>query len=400
MEKKKNKINEKLKARNDLIDHYIEALKSDVIPWEQSWASAESPFNPVSKAKYHGINNLLLNIVSYLQGYTDPRWCTFKQASDNEWSIIKGSKATPVEYWMPYDQEQKKIITWKEYNEGTFKDVSLRCKTSYVFNAEQIDGIPEYEKEQNNQIYSSAFIKNLIKNMGVDYIETGDQAFYNSSKDVVVIPERELFKNNYGYYATQLHELSHATGHETRLNRKLKNSFGTEDYAKEELRAEIASSLLMQDLDITQTEYEMNNHAAYIKSWISILENEPNELFKAISEATDIQKYVEEKGELDKVRMETLEEFKALLSIDELFEKLFNDNQITSEEYEFCISNQEHIEDEVSDIVLSNVLNNEEIECDLISFCSTHAKYIEQICVDAVSDILNEECITNDEYSL
>lgn len=303
------KLNEKQKARNFLIDMYIESLKEDEIPWRMGWSDGSKLFNPISDKEYHGVNILTLMAVSRKEGYEDPRWCTFKQASDKGWHIKKGAKGTPVEYWMPYDTENRKWLTWSEFRDLDMDEkekCSLFCKTSYVFNAQQIEGIPEYQQEWNEWINPAPFVDRLIDNMGVDYLEAGDSAYYKPSHDRVVIPVRETFYDDYSYNSVRLHELCHATGHPSRLNRNILNPFGGEEYAKEELRAEISASFISQDIGLPVSDANLDNHKAYIQSWIKILENNPEELFKAIKDAEAIEKYALEIGEWDKVYEEEL----------------------------------------------------------------------------------------------
>ena len=135
------------------------------------------------------------------------------------------------------------------------------------------------------------FIKNTINNLGVKYSEHGNQAYYNPVTDEVVLPPREIFVDKYSYYATQLHELSHSTGNIKRLNRNMSND-NKKDYAREELIAEISSSFLMQKLNVDSKAEHFDNHKTYIKSWIEILEDKPNELFKAINESNKVVDYI------------------------------------------------------------------------------------------------------------
>ena len=102
-----------------------------------------------------------------------------------------------------------------------------------------------------------------------------------------------MFIDEYSYYATELHELCHSTGHESRLNRNLQTK-DKKEYAREELIAEISSSFLMQELNISSTAEHYDNHKAYIQSWISILKDKPNELFKAINESNKVTKFIGE----------------------------------------------------------------------------------------------------------
>ena len=380
------KINDKLQARVKLIEMYKQSLKEDKIPWIQEWATKSKPYNPVSKTKYHGINNLLLNIVSEVLGYSDPRWCTFNQIKNNGWKLdnAKG-KGIPIEYWMPFDKVNNKFLTWPQYKELVEKNedisqISLYCKTSFVFNAKFISGIPPLEnKFTNNYIYSSPFIQNLIKNLGVEYKEFGDEAYYSLKKDMVVIPEQSLFNSNYAYYSTQLHELSHSTGHENRLNRSMNNVFGSPEYAKEELRAEIASSFLAQELDIQCKDEYLNNHKAYIQDWIEILENNPDELFKAIKDAEKIQDYALKVGEWEKVQeqINTTSLYQTILSqlkkdkeyanslfrIEERLKSFYENEEIGADVYQLCLDERDTVFEKIANNITS-FLSEPEIEKD------------------------------------
>ena len=305
----KNKQN---KAREELIKMYIDSLEEGQIPWRQGWNDlVDTPRNPVTNTKYHGVNLLMLTFKGRKLGYEDPRWCTLKQANEKGWRIEKGQHGTPVEYWMPYDKEERKYLTWKQYQEKVVEarkkgeeltGIVLYCKISYAFNAKQIVGIPEYVREANEQIETAPFVENLIQNMNVNYMETGDEAYYSPDKDMVVIPERTLFENDYEYNSTRLHELCHATGHASRLERPVKNLFGSIDYAKEELRAEIASSFIGQTINLKVSDSNLDNHKAYIQSWIEVLNKEPEELFKAIKDAQKIESYVLNVGEWEMMK--------------------------------------------------------------------------------------------------
>lgn len=136
------------------------------------------------------------------------------------------------------------------------------------------------------------------------HLKKGSESYYIPSQDKIVLPKKELFNSQLAYDATKLHEMCHATGHPTRLNRPIQNSFGSKEYAKEELRAEIGSSFLVQELGLGSTDaiQDMGNHKAYIQSWIEVLENNPNELFRAVKDAEKITEYVKEKAELQKAK--------------------------------------------------------------------------------------------------
>lgn len=302
------------KAREQLIKMYTDALKEDTLPWKKGWNETYSVhhFNPVSDTKYKGVNNALLSIVSAVRGYKDPRWMTFNQIKEKGFTLenAKG-QGIPVEFWSVYDTANKTTVSIAEYNATITndpdrkKDFKMIDRIYHVFNATHIKGISDFvlEEQPKKVMNASPFIDNLIKNMNVQYTEKGNRAFYSPTTDEVVVPQSHQFHGQYEYEATRLHELCHATGHASRLNRAVDNWFGTADYAKEELRAEIASSFLAQEMDLDVSQINLDNHKAYIQNWIQTLENDPNELFRAIKDAENISTYISETGELEKFRL-------------------------------------------------------------------------------------------------
>lgn len=295
------------KMREEMINSFIDCLKKDTIPWHRGWSS-ERPFNAVTNTEYHGANALWLTYNQQAQLYKDPRWCTFKQAQSKGWKIKQGSKGTKIEFWSLYDTEEKRKLTRTEAkqltDELTAEEFTNRVKpvsnTYTVFNGEQIEGIPLYEIRKN-VLHLDEFLygrNKLIENMKVGLKEGGNEAFYSIAEDMIVLPKINQFDNEFEYITTFFHEAGHATGHVSRFNREMPSARGTDIYAREELRAEIASAFAAQafGIDYTQNKY-MENHEAYIQDYIKVLENEPNELFAAIKDAEKISDYLIEKGE-------------------------------------------------------------------------------------------------------
>lgn len=296
------------KMRRKMADSFLSALKEDVIPWERGWDLEEAPQNATTGNRYRGSNHLWLNYVAKEQGYSDPRWCTFIQAKEKGWRIKKGEKGTQIEFFTHYDKKKKKNITYQEAEqlrdelskEDYAERIMIFTKNSTVFNAEQIEGIPAREKRVEkfpaDQLLKQRNV--LLKNMNLKFEEGGDQASYSPRQDRIRMPKMEQFHDAYGYMATFLHEAAHATGHPTRLHREQSFSKGSPGYAREELRAEIASAFTAQELGTAAvTEKQMQNHKAYIQDWVKILEKEPEELFAAVREAQGISDYLIEKGE-------------------------------------------------------------------------------------------------------
>lgn len=272
---------------------------------EKGWQSVnEVPRNAVTGKNYKGLNRFWLSMVSMANGLEDPRWATFKQIQDKGWKLAKGSKGMEVEYWSPYDFQNKKNLSWKEFGalqqDPDRKDhIGIIAKYYHVFNAKDIEGIPELIKESKQQIVSDKIIEKLSENMGVPIInDGGDRAFYRVTEDKIHLPAKEHFYSDYEYNATALHELSHATGAAHRLNRNLKNTFGSKEYAYEELVAEISSCFMGEHLAIEQSQSHMDNHKAYVQSWISEITEKPATLIQAIKDADQAANYLEFHAEL------------------------------------------------------------------------------------------------------
>ncbi len=278
----------------------IEQLKAGTAPWQKPWSADglpefELPYNTVSGKRYRGINVFsLLNA-----GYEDPRWVTFKQATDNGWQVRRGEKASLVQFVKTNGLVPKKDEQGKPVLDENGKPAKVRVRfdrpiisTAWVFNAHQVDGMPERKAPKLSELAwdplerAEALI--TATKAGISH-QAGDRAYYNSRLDHIVMPEKAQFDTPDKYYATILHELGHWTGHTSRLDRKLGNGFGTEDYAREELRAEIASMIIGQELHIG---HDPGQHAAYVDSWVSILEKTPFEIHAASADAERIFNYL------------------------------------------------------------------------------------------------------------
>lgn len=288
--------------RQILTDRLIEQIESGTAPWQKPWDAKAGiprlPYNPTSGKEYRGANSLYLS----MYGRGDPRWCTYKQAVAEGWQVRKGEKGALVEYWKFYDEQPavddrgRPIV---DPETGKQKTISVQLERpqrfrAVVFNAEQMDGVPELVKgprmyewdpmERAEQILSSSG--------ATIFHDQNDRAYYTSARDEIHMPGRDQFDSPQGYYSTALHELGHWTGHESRLDRKLGNGFGTPDYAKEELRAELASYFLADKLGIPHEAGGLDQHAAYIKSWVKVLKDDKDEIFRAARDAEQITEYV------------------------------------------------------------------------------------------------------------
>lgn len=279
-------------------DKIIESLKQGTAPWIKPWKADELynalPYNPVTNKPYNGINSINL----LLSGYEDPRWLTFKQALSINAIVKKGEKATLIQYWQYTEtvdktDEQGNVILGENGKPEKIEVQLERPKVffAYVFNAEQINNMPKLEKKpalDNFKVIEEA--ENILKASGATIEHKGNRAYYSSTQDKITLPPKEQFLNEGAYYTTALHELGHWTGHEDRLNRDLLHPFGSKEYAKEELRAEISSFLFNGKIGL---DYDPAQHLSYIESWVEILEDKPSEIFKATSDATKIVTFLE-----------------------------------------------------------------------------------------------------------
>ncbi len=296
MAKAQKSMAEKKPFHEVVAERLIEQLKAGTAPWQKPWEPGQPgafmPMNPTTGKRYKGINAIHL----MAQGRGDARWLTYKQAEAVGAQVKKGERGTPVQYWKFSDEYEKRdeqgrpVLDAK--GEPAKETVVLerpRVFFATVFNAEQVDGLPPLErKEQTWDAQERA--EAILSASGADIRHgAGDRAFYRPASDSIHLPEKGQFQSADRYYATALHELGHWTGHESRLARDLVHPFGSEGYAKEELRAEIASMILGDELGVG---HDPGQHAAYVGSWVKALEDDPLEIFRAAAEAEKIHAYV------------------------------------------------------------------------------------------------------------
>ena len=270
-------------------------------------AADRNAYNASTNTSYKGLNLLSLWITQNRQHFDDPRWMTFKQANDLGYKIKPGSKGTSISYWSLKNIKTDKLVTKEEYNEMTEEereDIFPVSKSYVVFNAAQISGIPELTKEERKEVIfenekARSFADRMRENMDLEVLYRGDSAYYSLTEDQVVLPPMDSFMDEQAYYATYLHEMAHATSHPNRLSRKIEGTFGTSEYAEEELRAEITASFLSLDIGFHFTEFHEQNHQSYIRSWSQKIKDNPSVIFNAIKEAQEIREYMLEKGEYE-----------------------------------------------------------------------------------------------------
>lgn len=316
-----------------LAEKIITQLQAGTAPWQRPWDAAPIglPYNESTGKSYRGSN--VMNLM--LAGYTDPRWLTFNQANERGYRINKGEKGSLIQTFRFYEEKQLRDDKGKPVKDD--KSHAVRAQTKLdkpiirsfvVFNAEQMTGMPQLSRPEH-QWNAVEQIDKLLTASGaqIDH-QSGNRAYYSPSQDRIVLPLKEQFADAERYYSTALHELGHWTGHESRLNRPFINAFGTEGYAREELRAEIGSLLVGQRLGIS---HDPGQHMAYVDSWVKLLKEDPTEIVRACQDAEKIQDYLTvylerepekpEQSQAEPVKSESTE--KPVLSSKEVYEERF-----------------------------------------------------------------------------
>lgn len=305
-------------VRDEFAEKFINILESDQpLQWTKEWSTGNYslPYNGETGRRYNGINRFILMFQALEKGYSDPRYYTFKQVSEMEGCKVRaGEKAIAVEYWLLWDSKEKRSLTFQQYaqlrrDNPDRKEEEFRPypKTAYIFNAAQIDGLqplPQLDRPplEENRL-ADEVIKTMAENMEVRLIYGGDEAYYSPATDTVHLPPQEAFFSTDARIGTTLHELSHATSAPSRLDRSVVGYLEDPDkYAVEELRAEIASTFVSAEIDANIPDSVIENHLAYVSSWIQQIKDDHNVLFVAIKDADKIADYMIEQGRVEVLR--------------------------------------------------------------------------------------------------
>ena len=267
-----------------------ELVLSNTAPWVKPWGAKQAkglPVNALTGRPYRGCNVMFLLSTPF----ASRGWMTFKQVSSIGGKVLKGSRATDIFFFTSIEVEKEDRDT------GEKVKVDVPCLKNFkVFNLEQCE-LPEdaplkFHPEEtadttddDNDIFDEC---EQLLNLSV-WHEDDTKAYYIPSRDEIHLPNRRTFSTLSGFWGTAMHELSHWTGHESRLNRDMCHSFGSQKYAREELIAEVSSWLLAVTLG---TPHEPQNSAAYLASWVSDFKDKPREIYSAISQAQKVVDYL------------------------------------------------------------------------------------------------------------
>ncbi len=277
-------------------DRIAEMLETCEDKWKRPWISTgrynASPINVVSRKPYRGINVPILMSTGYQSG----EWGTFDQwkkkggeVRDEEGKVVKpgtmhvrkGEKGTQIVLFKPFEKNEKN-------EDGTAK-TGMMVKFFTVFNADQVEGYEVKVAETPKLVERSPVVTEFLRHTLITYKEGSDSAYYSPTLDFVCMPEPGQFRDTeYGtaiehFHSVQLHEYGHATGHKNRLDRDQTGRFGSEDYAYEELVAELTSAILCTQLGVSPTVRE--DHAMYIKNWLKAMKGDKKFFFRAAGDA-------------------------------------------------------------------------------------------------------------------
>ncbi|RAI01432.1 antirestriction protein ArdC [Acuticoccus sediminis] len=273
---------------SEITDKIIAELEAGRVPWVQPWGTAAAkaplglPKNASTGRTYSGINVLLLWGAVIERGFSGQSWLTFRQALSLGGNVRKGERGTTVVYadrFVPEDEKRHARETGEEAQAIPF------LKRFTVFNTDQCENLPEDVAAATPQVPTGLIeprVEALIEASGIDFRIGGNRAFYVPAHDYVQVPPPQAYFEPVNWHRTALHELGHASGASHRLNRDLSGSFGSKQYAFEELIAEINAAFCCASLGIEPTV----RHADYIGSWLEVLREDNRAIVRAASQAS------------------------------------------------------------------------------------------------------------------
>lgn len=278
----------------EITDKIIAELEAGRIPWIQPWGTAAAkaplamPQNASTQRRYSGINVLILWGAVIQHGFTGQNWLTFRQALGLGGNVRKGERGTTVVYadrFTPDDERRRAAETGETPGAIPF------LKRFTVFNTDQCDGLPDdvatvVPPPPPGLIEPE--VEALIRATGIDFRIGGARAFYDPSHDFVQVPPPQAYFEPINWHRTALHELGHASGHASRLDRDLSGSFGSKKYAFEELIAEVTAAFCCASLGIVPTV----RHADYIGSWLNVLREDDRAIVRASSAASKAADFI------------------------------------------------------------------------------------------------------------
>lgn len=288
----KSRTDDRANLYAEVTRQVVAELEAGCVPWVQPWDGAACgcgmPANAGTGRRYSGINVLILWAAVVRGGYRSQRWLTYAQAQVAGGNVRRGERGTVVCYadrFTPKGEEERARDEDRETRSVAF------LKRFTVFNVDQCEGLPDALTElavSPPEAEMLPQVQALLDGSGADVQISGDRAFYAPQVDAVVVPPQHAFRDPINWYRTALHELGHWTGHCSRLDRNQRGAFGSADYAREELVAEMACAFACASLSIRPTV----RHSDYIASWLEVLRADDKAIFRAASAASKAADYL------------------------------------------------------------------------------------------------------------
>jgi antirestriction protein ArdC len=276
----------------DITRKIVAELEAGSVPWVQPWETAAAkaplamPHNAATRRRYGGINILILLRAAVERGFSGQSWLTFRQALSLGGCVRKGERGTTVVYadrFVPVEEMKRASTAGDEAQAIPF------LKRFTIFNINQCDGLSaDVASVAPTPHMVEPQVEALIRATRIDFRIGGDRAFYCPPEDYVQVPPPAAYFEPINWHRTALHELAHASGHSSRLNRDLSGGYGTKKYAFEEMVAEISSAFCCASLGIAPTV----RHADYIGSWLELLREDNRAIVRAASQASKVADYL------------------------------------------------------------------------------------------------------------
>lgn len=311
----------RIDVKSEVARTLIAAMEQGETPWQKPWAAQSlRPVNATTGNAYRGVNRLLLALSGKLdpEGRADPRFATYQQAQANGWQVRRGEKGIPIVKVVEVARGGGEgpeaggsgggggSASCSEGAAGAGSDgvdrerqgKAFALRRYVVFNAQQMDGVPELEapaeKPFDPVARAEAVIQALKEKTGLLVVHGGDQACYVPSLDEIRLPTKKSFASVYDYYATAMHEGAHSTLHKKRMDRQeaIAKRWGDEAYAVEELRAEICSAILAAETGVPMGQAHIDNHRAYLQHWLRVVSADPMAIFSAAKDGELMAEYM------------------------------------------------------------------------------------------------------------
>jgi antirestriction protein ArdC len=280
-------------VHQSITEKILVAVESGAGEFRMPWHSKLSaPRNTLTGKSYRGVNIVALWAEAMLRGFDSACWATYRQWRELGAQVRRGERGSAIVFYKKVEDEGAHT---DDEEDGAPRE-RLIARASWVFNASQVEGWSSPEPPQRNLVETLETSEAFVRATGADIRERGNRAYYSPSEDFIQVPPRSAFVGTEtstpteGFYATLFHELTHWSGHPTRLDRDLSGRFGGRAYAAEELVAELGAAFLCADLGVTNV--PRPDHAQYVGSWHTLLRFDRRAIFTAASKASAAAEYL------------------------------------------------------------------------------------------------------------